>query len=104
MVVNEKADRQHAIASALELPSTWAKKVDYYNLGVHMADTQCRFRPMHDLSGRQFAELLHDAYLLLNNGRIKTPQISAFNICGIHIPYILHMIYGKMVLKKTGPK
>ncbi len=23
MVVNEKADRQHAIASALELPSTW---------------------------------------------------------------------------------
>ncbi len=40
MVVNEKADRQHAIASALELPSTWAKKVDNggYNLGVHMAN------------------------------------------------------------------
>ncbi len=35
---NEKADRQHAIASALELSSTWAKKVDYYNLGVHMAN------------------------------------------------------------------
>ncbi len=34
MVVNEKADRQHAIASALELPIAWAKKVDYYNLGV----------------------------------------------------------------------
>ncbi len=34
IVVNEKADRQHAIASALELPSTWAKKVDYYNLGA----------------------------------------------------------------------
>ncbi len=29
---------QHAIASALELPSTWAKKADYYNLGVHMAN------------------------------------------------------------------
>ncbi len=38
MVVNEKADRQHAIASALELPSTWAKKVNYYSLGVHMAN------------------------------------------------------------------
>ncbi len=37
MAVNEKADRQHAIAAALELPSTWAKKVDYYDLGVHMA-------------------------------------------------------------------
>ncbi len=32
MVVNEKADRQHAIASALELPSIWAKKFDDYNL------------------------------------------------------------------------
>ncbi len=38
MVVNEKADRQHAIASALELPIAWVKKVDYYNLGVHMAN------------------------------------------------------------------
>ncbi len=38
MVVDTKADMQHAIASALELPSTWAKKVDYYNLGVHMAN------------------------------------------------------------------
>ncbi len=38
MVVNKKADRQHVIASALELPSTWANKVDYYNLGVHMAN------------------------------------------------------------------
>ncbi len=38
MVVNEKADRQHAIASALELPIAWAKEVDYYNLGVHMAN------------------------------------------------------------------
>ncbi len=38
MVVNTKADRQHAIAFALELPSTWAKKVDYYNLVVHMAN------------------------------------------------------------------
>ncbi len=38
VVVNTKVDRQHAIASALELPSTWAKKVDYYNLGVHMAN------------------------------------------------------------------
>ncbi len=38
MVVNTKADTQHAIASALELPSAWAKKVDYYNLGVHMVN------------------------------------------------------------------
>ncbi len=38
MVVNEKADKQYAIASVLELPSTWAKKVDYYNLGVHVAN------------------------------------------------------------------
>ncbi len=37
-VVNTKADRQYATASALELPSTWTKKVDYYNLGVHMAN------------------------------------------------------------------
>ncbi len=38
MVVNTKADRQHVIASALELPSTWAEKADYYNLGVQMAN------------------------------------------------------------------
>ncbi len=38
MVVNTKADRQYAIAPALELQSTWAKKVDYYSLGVHMAN------------------------------------------------------------------
>ncbi len=37
-MVNEKADRQHAIASALELPRTWAKKINYYNLVVHMAN------------------------------------------------------------------
>ncbi len=43
MVVNTKVDRQHVIAFALLLPSTWAKKVDYYNLGVHMArNVRCR--------------------------------------------------------------
>ncbi len=53
MVVNTKADRRHAIASALELPSSWAKKVDYYNPGEHMANVQCRFLPMHVSNGRR---------------------------------------------------
>ncbi len=99
MVVNTKADRQHAIASALELPSTWAKKVDYYNLGVHMANVLCRFIPMHDSNSRKLLKLFNEACLLLNNGRIKKlyliadnrRKISAFNICRIHILYILHI-------------
>ncbi len=36
--INTIADIQHAITSALRLPGTWAKKVDYYNLGGHMAN------------------------------------------------------------------
>ncbi len=75
MVVNEKADRQHTIASALELPSTWAKNVDYYNLGVHMANVLCRFIPMHDSNGRKLLKLFNEACLLLNNGRIKKIHI-----------------------------
>ncbi len=71
MVVNTKAERQHAIASALELPSTWAKKFDYNNLDVHMANVKCKFLPMHDSSGRKFVKLFNEAWLLLNNGRIK---------------------------------
>ncbi len=38
MVINKEVDRQHLIAPTLELPSSWAKKVDNYNLGVHMAN------------------------------------------------------------------
>ncbi len=71
MVVNTKADRQHAISSDLELPSTWAKKVDYYNLGVHMANIYCTFLPMHDSNGRKLVTLFNEACLSLNNGRIK---------------------------------
>ncbi len=71
MVVNEKSDRQHAIASALELPIAWAKKVDYYNLGVHMANVLCRVTPMHDSNGRKLLKLFNEACLLLSNGRIK---------------------------------
>ncbi len=41
-------DRQHTLTPALDLPRTWPKKVDYYNLGVNIADAQCRFLPMYD--------------------------------------------------------
>ncbi len=34
-VVNTKADRQHAIASLLELSSTWANKIDYQSWRTH---------------------------------------------------------------------
>ncbi len=39
MVANEKADRQHAIAcDCLGTAKYLGEKVDYYNLGVHMAN------------------------------------------------------------------
>ncbi len=63
---NTKADRQYAIACALELTKTWAKNVDNYDLDVHMANV-----PMHDSNGRKLSKLFNEAYLLLNNGRIK---------------------------------
>ncbi len=53
MVVNHIAERQYTITSALELPRTWARKVDYYNLGVNIANVKL---PMHDLNGRMLAK------------------------------------------------
>ncbi len=54
---------------------------------------------MHDSNCRKLAKLFNEACLLLNNGRIKVSyliannrrKISAFIICRIHIPYILHI-------------
>ncbi len=48
MRVNTIANRQHALTSALKLPSSRTIKVDHYNLVVHMADYKSRFLPMHD--------------------------------------------------------
>ncbi len=63
MVVNTKADRQHEIASALELLQVfWRKEVDFCNVGGHMANIECQ----------KLAMLLNEACLFLNNGRIKT--------------------------------
>ncbi len=54
---------------------------------------------MHDSNGKKLLKLFNEACLLLNNGGIKNSyliadnrrKISAFNICRIHIPYILHI-------------
>ncbi len=54
---------------------------------------------MHDSNGRKLVQLFNEACLLLNNGRIKNSyliadnrrKMSAFNICRIHVPYILHI-------------
>ncbi len=84
MVVNTIAYIQHAHTPVLQLPSTWAKKVDYYNLGVQVL-------PMHEISVRKFALLFNEVCLVLN----KKPQLitdngrkmSAFNICWINLPH-----------------
>ncbi len=72
MVVNTKADRQYAIAFALELTKTWAKNVDHYDLDVHMANV-----PMHDSNGRKLAKLFNEACLLLSNGQIKKSYVNS---------------------------
>ncbi len=50
-------DRQHTFTPAFELPRTWAKKVDYKNLCVNIADAQCRLLSMYD---RKFAGLFNE--------------------------------------------
>ncbi len=55
---------------------------------------------MHDTNNRKLIKLLNEACLLLKNGRIKNSyriadnrrKLSAFIICRIHIPYILHIV------------